>query len=73
MTATIIPKVLTAIMILMVMMVVMMIIAVLITLELWGGLHYSAVSKAAARLERELSKDKDLAKLLDRLVSNVKT
>ncbi len=31
--------------------------------ELFGGLHYGAVSKAAARLEKELSKDKDLAKL----------
>ena len=39
--------------------------------KVFGRLHYSAVSKAAARLERELSKDKDLAKLLDRLVSNV--
>jgi hypothetical protein len=34
---------------------------------------YSAVSKAAARLEKELSEDKDLAKLVYRLVSNVKT
>jgi chromosomal replication initiation ATPase DnaA len=41
--------------------------------KVFGGLHYSAVSKAAARLERELLKDKDLAKLFDRLVSNVKT
>jgi len=41
--------------------------------KMFGGLHYSAVSKAAARLERELSKDKHLANLLDRLVSNVKT
>ena len=41
--------------------------------QVFGGLHYSAVSKAAARLEKELAKDKDLAKLVDRLVSNVKT
>ena len=41
--------------------------------QLFGGFHYSAVSKAAARLEKELSKDKDLAKLVDRLRSNVKT
>ena len=40
---------------------------------MFGGLHYSAVSKAAARLEKELSKDKDLAKIVDRLASNVKT
>ncbi len=39
--------------------------------QLFGGLHYSAVSKAAARLEKELSKDKDLAKLVDRLMSHV--
>ena len=57
MTATIIPKVLAAIMILMVMMVMIMIITILITLELWSGLHYSAVRNAAARLERGLSKD----------------
>ena len=41
--------------------------------KMFGGLHYSAVTKAAARLERELSKDKDLPNLLDSLVSNVKT
>ena len=41
--------------------------------QVFGGLHYSAVSKAAARLEKELSKDKDLAKIVDRLASNVKT
>jgi chromosomal replication initiation ATPase DnaA len=40
--------------------------------QVFGGLHYSAVSKAAARLEKELAKDKDLTKLFDRLVSNVK-
>jgi hypothetical protein len=40
--------------------------------QVFGGLHYSAVSKAAARLEKELSKDKDLAKIVSRLVSNVK-
>jgi hypothetical protein len=41
--------------------------------KVFGWLHYSAVSKSAARLEKELSKDKDLAKLVDRLMSNVKT
>jgi chromosomal replication initiation ATPase DnaA len=41
--------------------------------QVFGGLHYSAVSKAAARLEKELAKDKDLTKLVGRLVSNVKT
>jgi putative transposase len=40
--------------------------------KVFGGLHYSAVSKSSARLEKELSKDKKLAKLVDRLVSNVK-
>jgi chromosomal replication initiation ATPase DnaA len=41
--------------------------------QVFGGLHYSSVSKAAARLEKELSKDKDLAKIVGRLVSYVKT
>ena len=41
--------------------------------QVFGGLHYSAVSKAAARLEKELAEDKDLTKLVGRLVSNVKT
>ncbi|MDY7036100.1 MAG: hypothetical protein SV375_08075 [Thermodesulfobacteriota bacterium] len=41
-------------------------------IEYIGGLHYSAVSKAAARLEKELSRDKDLAKLVKKLISNAK-
>ena len=41
--------------------------------QVFGGLHYSAVSKSAARLEKALSKDKKLAKLVNKLVSNVKT
>ena len=41
--------------------------------RVFGGLHYGVVSKAAARLEKQLSKDKQLAKLLERLVSNVGT
>ncbi len=41
--------------------------------RVFGGLHYGVVSKAAARLEKQLSEDKQLAKLLERLVSNVGT
>ncbi|MDY7037197.1 MAG: transposase [Thermodesulfobacteriota bacterium] len=40
--------------------------------HVFGGLHYSAVSKAVARLERELSKDKDLAKRVEKTMSYVK-
>jgi len=44
--------------------------------EIWkvfGKISYRAESKAAGRLEKELSKDRELARLVDRLVSNVKT
>ena len=37
-----------------------------------GEIHYRAVNKTAATLEKELSRHKELAKLVDRLVSNVK-
>ena len=41
--------------------------------ELFGGMHYSAVSKSSTRLEQEMAKDKEIATLLKELVSNVKT
>ena len=41
--------------------------------KVFCGLHYSAVSKSVARLEKELSKDKDLAKPVEKIMSNVRT
>jgi REP element-mobilizing transposase RayT len=43
--------------------------------KLFGGIHYTAVSKTVARLKQEISdgKDYELAGLLDRIKSNVKT
>ena len=41
--------------------------------KIFRGIHYSAVSKAASRLEVELSEDSALADLVNRLTSNVKT
>ena len=40
--------------------------------KLFGGLHYSAVSKASARLRSELEQDKRLFKTLNRLNSHFK-
>jgi len=40
---------------------------------LFGGLHYSAVSKAVVRLEQELAKNRKLRKRVQQVMSNVKT
>lgn len=41
--------------------------------ELFGGIHYSAVSKAVSRLKQEMGDDNDLACLVERIKSHVKT
>ena len=41
--------------------------------QFFGGLHYSAVSKAYARLENEMTQDSELRNLVKKLVSHVKT
>ena len=41
--------------------------------KLFGDMHYSAVSKSSARLEKEMSKNKRLLNLVKRLMSHVKT
>jgi hypothetical protein len=38
----------------------------------FGGIHYSAVSKAAARVRKEMASDKDFAKLVNELDSHFK-
>lgn len=40
--------------------------------ELFGGIHYSAVSKVTARIRGEVDKDKELSKLMNRLNSHFK-
>jgi putative transposase len=40
---------------------------------LFGGMHYSAVSKSSARLETEMAADKALGDLVEEILSNVKT
>jgi chromosomal replication initiation ATPase DnaA len=40
--------------------------------ELFGGIHYSTVSKVTARLRAEMVKDKELTKLTNRLNSHFK-
>ncbi|HUT71921.1 MAG TPA: hypothetical protein VMW89_14730 [Desulfatiglandales bacterium] len=40
---------------------------------LFGGMHYSAVSKSSARLETEMTDDNALRDLVTEIVSNVKT
>lgn len=40
--------------------------------ELFGGIHYSTVSKITARLREEMLKDKELSKLVDHLNSHFK-
>ena len=37
------------------------------------GIFCTVLSKAAGRLKKELSKDKELAALIEKVVSNVKT
>ncbi len=41
--------------------------------RIFGGIHYSAVSKASARLKEKLNEDKKLLKLVNSLISHVKT
>jgi len=41
--------------------------------DLFGGIHYSAVSKASARLREEMISDQRLSKLVDELDSHFKT
>jgi REP element-mobilizing transposase RayT len=41
--------------------------------KLFGGIHYSAVSKACARLKEEMTHNRKLSKLVEELESNVKT
>ena len=38
----------------------------------FSGIHYSAVSKAAARVKKEMASDKDLLKLVNELISRFK-
>lgn len=40
--------------------------------ELFGGVHYSAVSKVTVRIRKEMLKDKALSKLMKRLNSQFK-
>ena len=40
---------------------------------LFGGMHYSAVTKASARLETEMTQDKGLRSIVKEILSNVKT
>lgn len=40
--------------------------------QLFGGIHYSAVSKVAATLEQELAKDQRLTKLVEAIKSKIK-
>jgi REP element-mobilizing transposase RayT len=41
--------------------------------ELFGGIHYSAVSKASARLRKDMAKDKYLSEIIQRIDSHFKT
>lgn len=41
--------------------------------KIFGGIHYSAIRKAYVRFEEELAKDKELAKTIRKIESNVKT
>jgi REP element-mobilizing transposase RayT len=40
--------------------------------ELFGGIHYSAVSKASARLKKEMASDKKLSRMVNELDSHFK-
>ena len=40
--------------------------------EIFGGIHYSAVSKASSRLEEEIEKDKRLFRLIEEVKSHIK-
>ncbi len=41
--------------------------------KIFGGIHYSAVSKASARLKEKMASNKKLFKLVNEVISNVKT
>ena len=41
--------------------------------KLFGELHYSAVSKASARLRKNVERDKKLSKIIQRIDSHFKT
>lgn len=41
--------------------------------KIFGGIHYSAVSKAVSRLEEEMADDKKLCKSVEGIISHVKT
>ena len=41
--------------------------------NIFGGIHYSAVSKTATTLESNLGRDKKLAKVVESLISKIKT
>ena len=41
--------------------------------NLFGGMHYSAVSKSSAKLEEEMADDNALRDIVKGIVSNVKT
>jgi len=41
--------------------------------RLFGGIHYSAVSKASGKLKEEMRSDKKLANLVDEIISQFKT
>jgi REP element-mobilizing transposase RayT len=41
--------------------------------KLFGGLHYSAVSKASSRLKEDMAKDKKLTKIIQQIDSHFKT
>jgi hypothetical protein len=40
--------------------------------EMFGGIHYSTVSKVASRIREEMPKDKELSELMDKLNSHFK-
>ena len=41
--------------------------------QVFGGLYYGGVSESPASLEKALSKDNRVTKIVDKFVSNVKT
>jgi hypothetical protein len=41
--------------------------------KLFGGLHYSAVSKTSSRLREDMAKDKKLSKIIQSIDSHFKT
>jgi chromosomal replication initiation ATPase DnaA len=41
--------------------------------EIFGGIHYSSISKISIRLKDEMARNKDLDSLVKRIESNVKT